>query len=183
MRVAAHMCMVVRMIVPVIMMVLIMRCMLIILPGFTAAIVIVIDIPAVVIVVMMNNNGTGIIFMVVMVMTVVVMFMMIVMVVAVTFNLHVSFTATACAAHNPCSCSIYWLRRGFVVRFVTGAWHLITLCRAVNINKILCIQSGELSPGCMHPLLSILVANLRSARFDFAQVNRIFSAQKMIFQI
>lgn len=173
MGVAVVMCML------MIMVVFIMRCMLVI----TAAIIIVIYIPVVVVVVMMNNNGTGIIFMVVMVMTVVVMFMMIVMVVAVTLNLHVSFTATACAAHNPDSCSIYWLRRGFVVRFVTGAWHLITLCRAVNINKILCIQPGELSPGCMHPLLSILVANLRSARFDFAQVNRIFSAQKMIFQI
>ncbi|HCM60930.1 MAG TPA: hypothetical protein DIT05_00030 [Morganella sp. (in: Bacteria)] len=66
-----------------------------------------------------------------------------------------------------------------MVRLVTGAGHLITLCRAVNINKILYIQPGELSPGCMYPLLSILVANLRSARFDFAQVNGIFSAQKI----
>lgn len=139
--------------------------------GFTAVIIIVIHIAVMMIVVVMNNDGAGMVVM---------FMMMVIMVVAVTLNLHVSFAATACAAHNPDSCSIYWLRRGIVVRLVTGAEHLITLCRAVNINKILHIKAGKPLPAFMYPLLIILVANLRSARFDFAQVRWIFPAQRVM---
>lgn len=140
--------------------------------GFTAVIIIVIHIAVMMIVVVMNNDGAGMVFMIMM------MVIMAVVVVAVTFNLHVSFAATACAAHNPDSCSIYWLRRGIVVRLVTGAEHLITLCRAVNINKILHIKAGKPLPAFMYPLLIILVANLRSARFDFAQGHMDFPCAK-----
>ena len=141
--------------------------------GFTA-VIIVIHIAVMMIVVVMNDDGAGMVVMFMM------MVIMAVVVVAVTFNLHVSFAATACAAHNPDSCSIYWLRRGIVVRLVTGAEHLITLCRAVNINKILHIKAGKPLPVFMYPLLIILVANLRSARFDFAQVRWIFPAQRVM---
>lgn len=142
--------------------------------GFTAVIIIVIHITVMMIVVVMNDDGAGMVVMFMM------MVIMGVVVVAVTFNLHVSFAATACAAHNPDSCSIYWLRRGIVVRLVTGAEHLITLCRAVNINKILHIKAGKPLPAFIYPLLIILVANLRSARFDFAQVRWIFPAQRVM---
>ena len=142
--------------------------------GFTAVIIVVVYIAVMMVVVVMNNDGAGSVIMLVMM---VIMVLVIMVVVAVTFNLHVSFAATACAAHNPDSCSIYWLRRGIVVRLVTGAKHLITWCRAVNINKILHIKAGKPLPAFMCPLLIIFVANRRSACFDFAQVRWIFPAQ------
>lgn len=147
--------------------------------GFTAVIIVVVYIAVMMVVVVMNNDGAGRVVMLVMVviMMLVIMVLVIMVVVAVTFNLHVSFAATACAAHNPDSCSIYWLRRGIVVRLVTGAKHLITWCRAVNINKILHIKAGKPLPAFICPLLIIFVANRRSACFDFAQVRWIFPAQ------